>query len=243
MTRSEPQISISTIRRLALYHRTLERAFERQEAGISSEELARRNRVKSVQVRKDLSYFGTFGKRGFGYSVGELKDELKRIIGINRVWSLIVVGIGNVGRALLDYAEAQRLGFRIIAGFDIDPRKVESRHGAIRVLHLDRLEDVVGSEGIDIGVVTVPASSAQDVCDRLIRAGIRAILNFAPMPLQVPSHIPIRNVDMSIELEVLSFFLSHAAADAQEAGQSTHSGRRRSAARPSNASKKPKRLE
>jgi redox-sensing transcriptional repressor len=221
MTGSGTQISISAVRRLVLYHRTLELALERGESSISSVELARRNGVTAVQVRKDLSCFGAFGRRGLGYPVLGLKDELRRILGIDRTRTVIVVGVGNVGMALMAYVGLRQRGFRILAGFDIDPRKSGSKYSGIPVYPMDRLKEVAKHESIDIGVVTVPAPSAQEVCDRLIDAGVSAILNFAPTCLSAPEGVAVRNVDMSTELKVLAFLMSRFSSGTDKASRST----------------------
>ena len=206
------RIPPSAIRRLSDYYRVLEDLEAEGMRMVSSQELAHRSGVTSAQVRKDLSYFGAFGKRGLGYSVPSLRKELRLILGLNRHWKVALVGAGNLGSALYSYKDFHRQGFDIVAVFDVSPRRVGRRWRDVTIRHIDRLPAEVGRLGIEIGVIVVPARSAQAVADRLVAAGVRAILNFARRRLFVPPSVSLRNVNLSLELEGLAFAAKTAAA-------------------------------
>lgn len=203
--RNREQISYSTIRRLSRYYRVLESAAEEELTHISSEQLAERNGVTSAQVRKDLSYFGTFGKRGLGYPVKELRNEILHILGMDHQWPVVLVGAGNIGRAMIDYVEFRRRGFLIVAGFDVDPKKIGITYRGVPIFPMFRLPEVVETHEVDIGIVAVPALSAQRVCNQLAESGVKGLLNFAHTRLIVPPGIKVRTVDMSIEMETLVY--------------------------------------
>ena len=205
---TKPRIAESTVRRLSLYLRFLREAQAAGEPTISSDELAQRGGTTSAQVRKDLSFFGSFGKRGLGYSVPELLRALEEILGLNRTWHVARVGAGKIGSALISYRNFQRRGFEIRAVFDADPAKIGRAWGRRTILSDDDLETVLKDEEIEMAVVAVPAAAAQAVVDRIVRAGVRAILNFAPVRLRVPDDVALRNVDMVMEMEGLSFALN-----------------------------------
>ncbi len=201
------KISESTVRRLSLYHRFVQDAEARGLETISSADLARRGGTTSAQVRKDLSLFGSFGKRGLGYSLAELREALRDILGLNRSWRVALVGAGKIGGALFSYAAFQQRGFDIRAVFDADPQKIGQVWGGLTVLPDSAMERVLPEEGIEIVIVAVPAGAAQGVVDRVVSSGVCAILNFAPVRLRTPAGIALRNVDMAVELEGLSFAL------------------------------------
>lgn len=201
------KVSESTVRRLSLYLRYVQEAHARGQSTISSEELASRGGTTSAQVRKDFSAFGSFGKRGLGYSVAELLRALEEILGLDRRWGVALVGAGKIGSALFSYRNFQRRGFDIRAVFDTDPAKIGTGWGELRVRAEAELEEVLRAEEIEIGVIAVPAEAAQGVADRLVRSGIRAILNFAPVRLRVPDDVALRTVDMVVEMEGLTFTL------------------------------------
>ena len=203
------RIADSTVRRLSLYLRFLEDFEERGLTTVSSDELARRGGTTSAQVRKDLSFFGSFGKRGLGYSVPELTRRLHEILGLGREWQVIIVGAGKIGAALAQYRGFLQRGFRIVAVYDNDPQKVGRRWDGHVVRDAAQLEREVGERRPDIAVVTVPAEHAQGVVDRLVRLGVRAILNFAPVQLNVPPDVTVKTVNMAMELEGLSFALTN----------------------------------
>jgi len=211
LTSPEPMKKVpgSTVTRLSVYLRLLEELPSQGVSTIASEELATRAGTTAAQVRKDLSFFGTFGKRGLGYGVVPLSSALRSILGLERKWRVALVGAGQLGRALLGHAEFWRQGFAIEAVFDTDPRKIGQRCYGVRVRPAVELEDGLG-RGYDIAIVAVPAAAAQEVADRLVAAGIRAILNFAPVKLQLPEGVALKSVNMAVELESLSFALANA---------------------------------
>jgi len=199
------RISESTIHRLSMYYRTLSLLEKEGFDTVSSKELAKREKLTPAQVRKDLSFFGSFGTRGLGYDVGELKTKISEILGINRVWRVAVVGIGNIGSALVSYKEFTRQGFHIVKLFDNDQRKIGSNHKGIIVSDIQNLEKEISDANIEMVIITVPATVAQYMVDDVVRAGVKAILNFAPINLKVPPDVYLRNENMSMELEYLSF--------------------------------------
>ena len=201
------RIAESTVRRLSLYLRFLEDSAIRGLQTISSEELARRGGTTSAQVRKDLSFFGSFGKRGLGYSVPELSARLRNILGLEREWKVIIVGAGKIGSALAQYRGFRQRGFQITAVYDASPEKIGKRWDGHPIRDVAHLERDAARERPDIAVLTVPAENAQQVVDRLVRAGLPAILNFAPVQLHVPPEVTIKTVNMAMELEGLSFAL------------------------------------
>jgi redox-sensing transcriptional repressor len=203
------RIADSTVRRLSLYLRFLEESAQRGLVTISSDELARRGGTTSAQVRKDLSFFGSFGKRGLGYSVPELTDSLREILGLRRDWQVIIVGAGKIGTALAQYKGFRQRGFRVTAVYDRDPKKIGTKWDSLTVRDMSSIEKDVAKEQPDIAVLTTPAEEAQNVVDMLVRAGIRAVLNFAPIQLQVPPEVTLKNVNMAMELEGLSFALTN----------------------------------
>jgi redox-sensing transcriptional repressor len=202
------KISEPTIGRLSVYLRLLAELGDAGVGTVSSEELARRSGTTSAQVRKDLSLFGTFGKRGLGYSVVELEASLRSILGLERRWPVALVGAGRIGAALFGYESFRRQGFHIEAVFDCDPLKIGSQWQGLEVRSDSMLSEVLAERGIEIAVVAVPASAAQAVVDRLVRAGVRGILNFAPTRLDVPSRVVVKSVDMTVEMERLSYALT-----------------------------------
>jgi redox-sensing transcriptional repressor len=200
-----------TIRRLSIYSRCLAQLEEDGVKTVSSQELAERFHLNSAQVRKDLAYFGEFGIRGIGYYVANLRAELSRILGLDREWRLALVGFGNLGSALFRYRGFARGGFRVAAIVDDDPAKAGRVVDGLQILPVSELARAVRQNGIQVGVIAVPADAAQLVADRLVAAGVRAILNFAPARLTVPRDVRLQNVDLSIELENLSFHLAQGA--------------------------------
>lgn len=174
---------------------------------ISSAELGERVSLNDAQVRKDLGYFGQFGVSGSGYDTTELKKALEKILGKDKAWNVAVVGAGHLGGALIYYSGFSKHGFDIVAAFDVDVRKIGKKIGEIAVSSIVDLKKIVTSKKVAIGVITVSAQNAQEVANSLIEAGIECILNFAPINLSVPANIKVRNVDLSHELETLSYFL------------------------------------
>jgi redox-sensing transcriptional repressor len=203
------KVSDSTVHRLSLYLRFLEE-FER--AGVrtvSSEELARRGGTTAAQVRKDLSLFGSFGKRGLGYSVPELEETLRSILGLGRSWRVALVGAGRIGSALFEYGDFRRRGFQIVTVLDSDPAKIGTAWEGVEIRDEADLERVLREEAVDIAILAVPVDVVQRIVDRVVAAGVGAILNFAPTQLHVPDGVALKDVNMSMELEALSFALAN----------------------------------
>jgi len=203
-----PKIPEMTIRRLSVYTRSLLQLEEDGVKAVSSQELAERFNLNSAQVRKDLAYFGEFGVRGIGYYVAGLKAELQRILGLDRQWAVALVGFGNLGSALFHYKGFSRQGFRIALIIDDDPSKTGHDVDSVPIVSNRDMAREIKSRGIHIAIVAVPAESAQAVTDQLVAAGIKAVLNFAPTRLRVGREVRLKNVDLSIELETLSFYLA-----------------------------------
>lgn len=199
----------STVTRLSLYRRELDRLAESGRLYVSSFELADKLSVGAAQIRRDLHYFGQFGKAGRGYQVIQLRGVLSNLLGVgNRVWRTCLVGVGNLGRALLTYPGFTQQGFRIVCAFDEDPEKIGRRVNGLVVEPAARLEERLRRDPVQIGMIAVPAPAAQEVGERLCRAGVRAILNFSSTSIQTPPSVRLRHVDLSMELERLSFHLS-----------------------------------
>ena len=197
-----------TIRRLSAYLRCLSALHEKKEKVVSSSTLARNCGVNAAQVRKDLAYFGKFGIRGVGYYVDDLYRDIRRILGIDRVWKMALFGAGNLGTALLSYKDFLRQNYRIVAAFDVDPEKLEMKTiEGVPVSHPDLLEEIVKKEKIDIAIITTPVSQAQKTADRVVRANIRGILNFAPIRLNVPENVIVKNVFFTNVLDNLVYLL------------------------------------
>lgn len=206
-----PKIPEMTVRRLSVYTRCLLQLEEDGVKTISSQELAERFSLNSAQVRKDLAYFGEFGVRGIGYYVSGLKAELQRILGLDREWQVALVGFGNLGSALFHYKGFGRQGFRIAAVFDDDPAKIGRSVDGVPILALRDLPLQAKARNLQLAIVAVPAESAQHVTETLVAAGIKAILNFAPGRIRAPKDVRLKGVDLSIELETLSFYLAQGA--------------------------------
>ncbi len=202
------KIPEATVMRLSIYSRYLHQLMGEGVETISSGEIAQGVGVSSAQVRKDLAYFGEFGTRGVGYKVEELYGHLMKILGLDRNWNIIIIGAGKLGSALALYQGFADRGFSISAILDVDPDRIGDKLGAVEVEKLELLDKRVKESNVNIGVVTVPAGVAQDVTDKLVNAGVKAILNFSPRVLRVPNDIILRNVDLSVNLEVLSFNLA-----------------------------------
>lgn len=203
------KIPEATVMRLSIYSRYLHQLKGENVETISSGEIAHGVGVSSAQVRKDLAYFGEFGTRGVGYKVQELYGHLMKILGLDRNWNIIIIGAGKLGSALALYQGFADRGFHISAILDIDPERIGNKLGELKIEKLELLDEKVKGSNVSIGVVTVPAEVAQDVTDKLVNAGVTAILNFSPRVLRVPNDIILRNVDLSVNLEVLSFNLAY----------------------------------
>jgi redox-sensing transcriptional repressor len=194
-----------TVTRLSIYLRCLEELETGGVASVSSRQLAERFGLNSAQVRKDLAYFGQFGVRGLGYYIAELKHNLERILGLKQDWEVALVGVGNLGSALIAYKGFQARGFKIGLAFDADPAKMGLVVGDVHVTDIGKLVQTVRRKKVKIAVVAVPAAAAQSVADLLVEAGVTAILNFAPAQLTVPDGVKVQNVDLSVLLKTLSY--------------------------------------
>ena len=212
----------ATVARLPIYLRALlDVAEARGEMTVSSETLARMAGVNAAKVRKDLSYLGSYGTRGVGYDVEYLLYQITRELGLTQDWPAAIIGVGNLGRALASYKGFSERGFRVTSLFDIDEGVIGSEVGGLSVRHLDELKEACVDEGIAIGIITTPPASAQEVAERLVDAGVKSILNFAPSVVNVPPDVSVRKVDLSIELQILSFYQqrTQAIAAAREANR------------------------
>jgi redox-sensing transcriptional repressor len=203
------RIAESTVRRLSIYLSFLEEIQAEGVATTSSDDLAKLGGTTSAQVRKDLSFFGSFGKRGLGYSVPELAAALREILGLGKQWRVCIIGAGKIGAALARYAGFAERGFNVTGLYDSDPAKVGHRSGGNVIRDTRDLEKDVESGRYDIAVITVPAENAQSIVDRLVKAGMKAILSFAPTQLSVPHDVELRTVNMAMELEGLTFALTN----------------------------------
>lgn len=202
-----PDISI---RRLALYLRFLEDYSREKDSKvtINSEELAHFLEINPHQIRKDLSYFGKFGERGIGYRIEELKEKIANILGLNREWNICLCGMGNLGTALFSYKGFKQMRLNIVAIFDSDEKKHGKETHGIRIYGIEQISKIIKQKNIEIAIIAVPAYAAQEIADRLVKSGIRAILNFAPVKLSVREDIKLRNVDLSTEFVNLTHFLT-----------------------------------
>ena len=203
--RRRSDVPDATVARLPVYLRALHALADRGLTTVSSEALAASAGVGSAKLRKDLSHLGSYGTRGVGYDVAELVAHISAALGLGQRWAVVLVGVGNLGHALAGYGGFDERGFRVVGLFDVDPVRVGEQVGGLVVRHLDELGEVVRSAGASIGVIATPAAAAQSVCDRLVEAGITSVLNFAPALLQVPAGVDVRKVDLSDELQILSF--------------------------------------
>lgn len=203
------RIPEATVARLPVYQRILHELVRGRVATVSSEQLADLARVNASKVRKDLSFLGSFGTRGSGYDTEFLLAHIDRELGVDADWPVVIVGLGNLGRALAHSPGFNSRGFRVSALFDVAPALVGTRIGDVEVRHADEFESCLASQPPAIGVVATPAPIAQEIADRMVAVGIRSVLNFAPTVISVPAHVLLRYVDLSIELQVLSFYLSH----------------------------------
>jgi redox-sensing transcriptional repressor len=202
-----PEIPRKTIYRLSTYLRCLARLKEKQMQTVSSEALAKVAGVKPTQLRKDLAYFGTFGTRGLGYDVAELSRRIADELGTSRLQPVILVGVGNLGLALLSYRGFEKEGFEIVAAFDAEPDRPRDKKLHVALFGMDDLAAFIRKQGVRMAILTVPAEAAQEVANQLIESGIAGILNFSPIVLSVPEDVMVNNVNVAIELENLSYFI------------------------------------
>jgi len=204
---SRPEIPRKTIYRLSVYLRCLARLKEKNLQTVSSEALAKVAGVKPTQLRKDLAYFGTFGTRGLGYDVGELSQRIADELGTSRLQPVILVGVGNLGLALLSYRGFEKEGFEIVAAFDIEPERPRGKKISQPIFGIEDMPPLVQKFGVRMAILTVPAEVAQEVANSLVQCGVVGILNFSPIVLSVPEDIMVNNVNLAIELENLSYFI------------------------------------
>lgn len=206
MAKSIPR---ATALRLPIYHRYLRFLQNSGKKRVSSTELSEAVKVDSATIRRDFSYFGALGKRGYGYDVDYLIDFFTRILNQDRLTSVGLVGVGNLGNALLNYNFRRNNNIRIGAGFDINPEIVGTIHSGVPIYSMDEIEQQVEAQQIEIMIVTVPQEDAQDVVDRLVKAGVKGIMNFTPLRFQVPESVVVQNVDLTNELQTLIYFIDN----------------------------------
>ncbi len=223
------RIPEATVARLPVYLRILLELFDDGTLSVSSEELADLAGVNAAKVRKDLSYLGTYGTRGVGYEVEYLIYQVRRELGLTHDWPVVIVGAGNLGQALAGYGGFSGRGFPVAGIVDVDPAKVGHAIGGVRVRHLDDLTAIVRADRVSIGVVATPAGAAQEAADRLVKAGVTSILNFAPFVLSVPPGVMVRKVDLAVELQILSYYEQRRAASVAGASPTVSTGSRRGA--------------
>lgn len=202
----KPDIPRKTVYRLSIYQRCLQRLKENNMETVSSDALSRAAGVKPTQLRKDLAYFGNFGTRGLGYNVEMLSSQIDQVLGTTRLQPVILVGVGNMGSALLRYQGFNKEGFEIVAAFDIDVGRARPNI-SVPIHPISEMAAYVRRNRIKLAILTLPASAVQQVVNELVEAGIQAILNFAPVVLEVPEHVIVNNVDLALELENLSYFI------------------------------------
>lgn len=207
-TLREQTISKATIDRLPLYYRTLRLAQDDGMDIISSEELGHRLELTPEQIRKDLALFGQFGKKGVGYYVNELKFNVGKILGLDNHWNLAIIGIGHLGVALANHQNFLALGFNLVALFDNDPNVIGKTVNHVKVKNIEELTKVVAKLNVDIGIIAVPAQFAQDIANKLVKAKIKGIWNFAPVKMKVPADVRLVNEDLSIGLSRLSYYIT-----------------------------------
>jgi redox-sensing transcriptional repressor len=206
--KKKEKIPNPTAERLVLYSRSLEALMGNGEFVISSEKLAGMCDVNPAQVRKDLAYFGEFGVRGVGYDVRDLLHQIKKILGTDRLWRLCIVGMGNLGTALVENENFKKRGYQFVAAFDSDPLKIgRALPNRLIIESTDKIEDLIPLLSVDIGVITTPPREAQRTAERLVDAGVRAIMNFAPVQIRTPECCEVENVDFSVKLENLVYHL------------------------------------
>ena len=202
------KISESAVHRLSLYLRILEDLIGEGQETVSSEEMSGRSATTAAQVRKDLSLFGSFGKRGLGYDVADLAARLRRILGLDRRWRVALIGAGRIGSALVEYGGFGERGYDVVAIFDSDASKVGGKWGGLRVRNIAEFEEVSADQGVEIVILAIPVEAVPSVMEHVEKAGVRGILNFAPTKLKVRGGVAVKNVNMVMELEALSFALS-----------------------------------
>ena len=207
----------ATIERLPLYYRCLDKLANFEDVDVvSSKDLGGRLGIPPTQVRKDLSYYGEFGRRGVGYDVFDLKRSVGRILGVDEVWTTILVGAGNLGRALVDYKGFEKMGMKLVGVMDADLSKIGNKIGGVKIQNIKKMDEIVEKNDVKLGIITVPTDAAQEVADEMVEAGIEAIWNFAPTRLHVPEDVTVRNEDLAIGIVSLIYHLSWKKRDEEE---------------------------
>ncbi|HOB35564.1 MAG: redox-sensing transcriptional repressor Rex [Firmicutes bacterium] len=207
MTEKKHRIPDVVIRRLPVYLRYLQQLMSYDVDTVSSQQMGHDLNLNPAQIRKDLSIFGDFGVKGMGYRVSELADKLSKILGLDKEIPIVLVGVGNLGAALCRYNRYQKSATKIVGLFDGHPAKIGQVHGSLEVRPMEELVDFVRQNNIKMAIITVPAAAAQSVCDALVAAGVKAILNFAPVLLNVPEGVRVQNSDVTVELQALAYYL------------------------------------
>ncbi|EPZ38633.1 redox-sensing transcriptional repressor Rex [Anoxybacillus ayderensis] len=207
MNNEQPKIPQATAKRLPLYYRFLKNLHASGKQRVSSAELSEAVKVDSATIRRDFSYFGALGKKGYGYNVNYLLSFFRKTLDQDETTEVALFGVGNLGTAFLNYNFSKNNNTKIVMAFDVDPDKVGTEVGGVPVYHLDELEERLG--GITVAILTVPAQVAQPITDRLVQKGIKGILNFTPARLHVPEHIRVHHIDLAVELQSLVYFLKH----------------------------------
>lgn len=201
------QIPEVVVTRLPIYVRVVAMVEQEETEFVSSRELATRLQMTPAQIRKDLSYFGRFGKQGRGYNVKRLLGELRQTLGLDREWSMVLIGVGRLGRAIASYSGFAPQGFKVVAAFDTDPKQIGKKIGRLVVRSIAELEPAIREHGINIGIVAVPPAQAQSAIDALVQCGVKAILNYAPIVAQVPSNVRLRHIDPVVAVQSMTFHL------------------------------------
>ncbi|HQJ32824.1 MAG TPA: redox-sensing transcriptional repressor Rex [Anaerolineaceae bacterium] len=201
---SIPEVVVA---RLPVYIQKLNQLVREGREIVSSQEMAEHLGVSSAQIRKDLSFFGGFGKQGTGYNVINLLESLRSILNLNQIWEVVLVGVGHLGQALLSYQGFSRNGFEIVMAFDNDPKIIGKTFAGIKVIDVNEMQNHICPRGVPIAILTVPAANAQEMADQLIRCGVKAILNYAPVTLKVPEGIRLANIDPVLSLQTITFYL------------------------------------
>lgn len=203
------KISVAVIKRLPKYYRYLELIGDKGIIRVSSQELSKITGLTASQIRQDLNHFGAFGQQGYGYNVEELKIELEKIMGVDRPYSVVIVGFGNIGSALLNYSGFRKKGFKVAGIFDISPEIIGTKHNGVTVKDTSELEEFVRNENIDIAILAIPARPAQEITNKLVEAGIKGIWNFAPIDLRLPEEVVLENVHLDGSLLTLTYYMNN----------------------------------
>lgn len=207
--KKDNKVSIAVVKRLPKYYRYLDMIASKGIIRVSSQELSEITGLTASQIRQDLNHYGGFGQQGYGYNVEDLKGEIQKIIGINKTYNVILVGVGNIGRAIYNYAGFRDAGLDIVACFDQNPEIVGKKCGTKKILSVDKLEDYLSKNKTDIAIVAVPAKFSQDIVDRIVAGGVKGIWNFAPLDLKVPSDVILENVHLDESLFTLTYYMNN----------------------------------